>query len=233
MKLKFATIALAGVLAAVAHADADVYTAQYFSASWTSSYNVEFAYNNNEYYNDNFGWGGLYNSGGYYTHADFGFTIGSYTYSDLITDATDPGQVTSLVENQTEYIFYNQSNTPGVVTFNAYSYALGESSVTDNVSGAAWQSSSFIAYDGVINGVTNPFVTLSGVSGDNNSGFQFDNNYGSMTVVVDPDTEIVFVGRTEGENIVEAGRGSVVPGPAAVIPFGIGLLGAMRRKRTR
>jgi hypothetical protein len=226
-KLAIGALALAG--ATFAQADAFVETGGSLAVSWWDVGPNLSVYSYNGFSDDlNFGYAGISNYGDYSATPSNSYS--DYTGSDsILTTATGNAYASTLVEDEMVYEVVNNGDTPESITFGATADIYADDGISNPESWANYNSDSIFVEDFG----SSDIIAYAGVL-NNQNGYNWasDSDYGQVTVSVGAHTYADFVGYVVLESI-SSSQASSVPGPEALIPFGVGLLGLLRRHRSR
>jgi hypothetical protein len=225
---KLATIALALVGAACAHADAWAYASGGVDATWSNAGpNIE-VFTTPGFYN-----GTAYKYGGI---ADFGDYSNNWTnyYVDgdgsASVDSTTSGYAYNsyLGEFGNQIEAYDNSDTPESITFSFYSYVAADDEVSEPTDSAFYTD-----FAGVREDYGNDsWVSYATVINDQ-SGYAYatDSDFSQLTVTVEPYSYTDFVALVEFSTVEKSYDSNAAPGPFAAVPFGVGFVGLLRRRR--
>jgi hypothetical protein len=227
---RIAIVALALAGATFAHADAFVDTGGSLAVSWWDAGPNLSVYTSNGYDDDlNFGYAGNANYGDYSITPSNSYS--NYTGSDsIVTTLTGNAYASSLVEEEMVYEVVNNGDTAESITIGATAYIYADDGISNPESSANYNSDTIFVEDF---GNTD-YIAVAGVL-NNQNGYALasDTDYGQVTVSVGAHSYDDFVGYVFLESIASSQEPSSVPGPEAIVPFGIGLLGLLRRNRSR
>lgn len=222
---RIAIIAAGLAAAALAQADAFVYTGGSLQTTF-SDYGPNLTiYTDNYFYNDStFDYGGQ-PSYGVYSNTPSNSFFSDYGSDSVMETASGNAFTSWLGLEETVYEVVNQSNYAEQFTVSAEAYAFGDDGVTNPESWAVYNTFSGLSED--FGGGT--WLAYAGVANTYGWSDQYDSEQQTFTIA--PDSYLDFVGYTEYE-AVSSSQASAVPGPLAAAPFGVGLIGLMRRRRS-